>query len=76
MMFVVTTKDDQTFSVRAGSYQQAAKMAARKLYKRTPNVTAMRTTGSPQLDGWFSAYQPTGDGALTSLGDGFLVRRE
>ena len=70
MKYTISTKDDQQFTVFSLTYDQAATIAARKLYGK--KVTARRTTGDNSKSGYFQAYEKVDQG-LSSYGEPFHV---
>ncbi len=73
MRFKISRKLEQLFEIRAANYEQAAHAAARKLYGR--KATAMRTTGTAGMSGYYQAYvpMPKGQGGSNSVGEPFHV---
>lgn len=57
-------------TIPARSYQEAAKIYARRVYGR--NSTAYQTTGKPGMSGYFRAYERLNNG-WSSIGDSFHV---
>lgn len=57
-------------TIPARSYQEAAKIYARRIYGR--NSTAYQTTGKPGMSGYFRAYERLENG-WSSTGDAFHV---
>lgn len=70
--FTITTSNDQTFTVAASNYTDAANKAAKKLFGR--KATANRTTGDTGKSGYFRAYESMRGGGQNSVGSAFHVR--
>lgn len=71
--YTVTQRGREPLVVRAASHQAAAHIAARRLYGHRGRVSAIRTTGHPNLSGQFRAYLPAAGGGQTSTGEPFHV---
>ena len=60
------------FTVRACSYVDAGRIAARRMHGR--RMTGIRVTGDNEKSGMFNAYKPTRDGH-SAVGENFHVRQ-
>jgi hypothetical protein len=67
------TETLEPFRVRAESYEQAAQIAARRLYGRIVGTQAVRVTGYDGKSGYFQTYIPCKTGGLSSHGHNFHV---
>ena len=70
--YLITPKNDESFTVRAHTYQEAARIGSNRMHGR--NATAKRTTGDPGKSGYFQSYKHVrGENALSSVGEPFHV---
>ncbi len=53
--FEISLPDGDVFRVRANTYEEAAQRACKRISGRTHE--AVRTTGEPNLSGWFACYR-------------------
>jgi len=67
------TETIEPFRVCAESYEQAAQIAARRLYGRKVGLQAVRVTGYDGKSGYWQAYLPCPTGGFISHGRNFHV---